>query len=64
MDCCFQSLFNHYRFLRMLRLAEKELAKHFDICEFHDKMLGHGSIPLSMLAEKIEEYIARKKKDG
>ena len=49
-------------FWRLRRLAEKELGKKFDIREFHDKMLEYGSIPLSMLAGKIEDYIAAKKK--
>jgi prolyl oligopeptidase len=49
-------------FLRLRRLAEKELGKNFDIREFHDKLLEDGSLPLNILAEKIEGYIAEKKK--
>jgi prolyl oligopeptidase len=49
-------------FLRLRRLAEKELGKNFDIREFHDKLLEDGSLPLNILTEKIEGYIAEKKK--
>ena len=48
-------------FLRLRRLAEKELGKNFAVREFHDKMLENGSLPLNILTEKIEYYIAEKK---
>jgi uncharacterized protein (DUF885 family) len=49
-------------FLRLRRLADKELGQDFDIREFHDRLLEDGSLTLNMLAEKIERYIAEKKK--
>ena len=37
--------------------AEKELGENFDIREFHDAVLGNGSVTLPVLEEAIGEYI-------
>lgn len=42
--------------------AEKALGDRFDIREFHAEVLKDGSIPLSVLDEKINRWIAAKKK--
>lgn len=39
------------------KLAEKELGPKFDIREFHDNVLSHGAIPLSLLEKNIKEWI-------
>lgn len=41
--------------------AEQELGEEFDIRGFHDAVLDGGSMPLSMLENKIKGWIAAKK---
>lgn len=38
--------------------AEAALGDRFDIADFHDRVLEAGSIPLTLLAERIREWIA------
>ncbi|HEX2223797.1 MAG TPA: DUF885 domain-containing protein, partial [Thermoanaerobaculia bacterium] len=38
--------------------AEKELGDRFDIREFHDVVLGSGSVPLNVLESNIDRYIS------
>jgi uncharacterized protein (DUF885 family) len=48
--------------IRELRArAESELAARFDVREFHDVVLGRGGVPLSVLEENVNAYIARTK---
>lgn len=37
--------------------AESILADKFDVREFHDAVLGQGSVPLDVLTDQIEKYI-------
>ncbi len=47
--------------IRELRsLAEKQLGDQFDIREFHDKVLENGAIPLSVLEQIVNEWLASK----
>ena len=47
--------------IRELRTrAEKALGKKFDIREFHDEILTHGSVPLSVLEAAVDRWIAAK----
>lgn len=41
--------------------AEKELGAKFDIREFHAEVLKDGAVPLGVLQEKIDRWIASKK---
>ncbi len=41
--------------------AQRELGTRFDIREFHDEILGAGSLPLQTLEERIERWIAGEK---
>lgn len=41
--------------------AQKELGAGFDIREFHDQILDSGALPLDVLAEEIDAWIAHKK---
>jgi uncharacterized protein (DUF885 family) len=50
--------------LKILELREKakhELGSKFDIRQFHNEVLMHGSLPLTMLEQVIDRYIARVK---
>jgi uncharacterized protein (DUF885 family) len=47
--------------IRELRTrAEKALGKKFDIREFHDEILTHGSVPLSVLEAAVNRWVAGK----
>jgi uncharacterized protein (DUF885 family) len=43
------------------RKAEAELGPKFDIREFHDQVLNTGALPLLILEQKIDRWIAEKK---
>lgn len=42
---------------RLRKEAEQTLGEDFDLREFHDQLLKHGSMPLSMLDKIISQYI-------
>ncbi|MBX2803764.1 MAG: DUF885 domain-containing protein [Myxococcales bacterium] len=44
--------------LGLRRRAEAALADDFDISAFHDEILGSGPLPLPMLADRIDDWIA------
>ncbi len=46
---------------RLRRKAEAELGNKFDIREFHAQVLMTGSLPLAILEQKIDRWIASKK---
>ncbi|MDE2561759.1 MAG: DUF885 domain-containing protein [Sphingomonadales bacterium] len=47
---------------RLRRKAEDELGDRFDIRQFHDQVLGSGALPLPVLEDKVDRWIASKKK--
>jgi uncharacterized protein (DUF885 family) len=50
--------------LKILELRERakaELGKAFDIRDFHDVVLGFGPLPLDILEQQVNRYIADKK---
>ena len=50
--------------LKIMELRDKSkeaLGEDFDIKDFHDHILSFGSIPLSILEEKVDEFIAENK---
>lgn len=48
---------------RLRAKAKKKLAQHFDLREFHDKILSNGSMPLGMLEQVIDDYLEKKESD-
>ncbi|MCA8895497.1 MAG: DUF885 family protein, partial [Amphiplicatus sp.] len=50
--------------MKILDLREKaktELGDKFDIRDFHDVVLKNGAVPLPILEELVDGYIAKKK---
>ncbi len=48
--------------IRELRAkAEEKLGDKFDIREFHNKILESGCVPLKLLEDKIDRWVASKK---
>ena len=44
--------------IRELRAyAEKELGSRFDVRAFHDRVLGHGQLPLDLLEKSVKEWV-------
>ncbi len=51
--------------IRELRArAEQELGGKFDVREFHDVVLKNGALPLEILEQRVNGYIASKKGEG
>jgi uncharacterized protein (DUF885 family) len=46
---------------RLRRKAEAELGAKFDIRAFHDQVLNTGALPLTVLEQKIDRWIAASK---
>jgi uncharacterized protein (DUF885 family) len=49
------------KIIELRRRAEKELGARFDIREFHDAVHENGGVPLPVLEQQIDRYIARKR---
>ena len=45
-------------FLRLREKAKQELGPSFDIRAFHDVVLSSGSLPMTVLAWKVDQWIA------
>ena len=41
-----------------LTIAEAELGEAYDIRDFHDVVLTQGAMPLAILEERVQDYIA------
>jgi uncharacterized protein (DUF885 family) len=46
------------RIQELRAMAEEQLGEDFDIRDFHDTVLGGGSVPLSLLEKRVENWIA------
>src|SRR5690606_19546101 len=52
------------RIQEMRRRAETELGDRFDIRAFHDTILGGGALPLTILDQRVDRWIAEVKAKG
>jgi len=52
------------KILELRERAQRELGDKFDLVDFHRAVLENGAVPLSILEELIDEYIARTKAAG
>ena len=46
------------KIVELRKKAETQLGPKFDVREFHDAVLRDGSLPLDLLNEEVETYIA------
>jgi uncharacterized protein (DUF885 family) len=51
------------KILELRARAQKELGRKFDIREFHDEVIDSGALPLDVLEQQINEWIAQKQGD-
>lgn len=49
------------KILELRARAQKELGSKFDIREFHDQVIDSGAVPLDVLEQQINEWIAQKR---
>jgi uncharacterized protein (DUF885 family) len=49
------------RFLDVRQNAMDALGEQFDLTAFHNRVLGHGSVPLEILERIVDDYVAPKK---
>lgn len=49
--------------LEMRAFAEEELGDEFDLADFHDVLLMSGAMPLGILEDLVEEWVAAEKAD-
>jgi uncharacterized protein (DUF885 family) len=47
------------KILELRERAQRELGEAFDIRDFHDQILGNGALPLTLLEEVVDDWIAR-----
>ena len=45
------------RILELRERAEEQLGDQFDLVEFHNMVLGNGSVPLDTLDRLVDDYI-------
>jgi uncharacterized protein (DUF885 family) len=50
------------KILELRTKAQKELGNKFDIRQFHDVVITNGAVPLTVLEELVDKWIAEKKK--
>ncbi|GAB5408792.1 MAG: DUF885 domain-containing protein [Balneolaceae bacterium] len=48
------------KILELREFAMQELGEQFDIREFHDTILGNGSLPLELLEKRVNQWVSSK----
>lgn len=48
----------HLRLLELREKAKQQLGERFDIRRFHDLVLGNGALPMTVLAQAVEAWVA------
>jgi uncharacterized protein (DUF885 family) len=49
------------KILELRERAKKALGERFDLRAFHDQVLDYGALPLDVLSERIDAWIASQK---
>lgn len=49
------------KILELRKRAEAQLGNKFDIRGFHDTILGRGQMPLDLLDQRVNRWIAQQK---
>jgi uncharacterized protein (DUF885 family) len=52
------------RIAQLRKEAEQALGPKFDIRDFHEVVLANGALPLDVLGEQVQAYIAATKAKG
>ena len=52
------------RIAQLRKQAEQALGAKFDIRDFHEVVLANGALPLDVLSEQVQAYIAATKAKG
>ena len=52
------------KILALREQAKKELGPRFDLKQFHNEVLTHGALPLTVLEGVVNDWIARRKAEG
>ena len=52
------------KILELRERAKRELGERFDIRAFHDQILGGGALPLDVLDQRVQTWIATVKTGG
>lgn len=48
------------KIMELRRLAEKKLGRDFDVRQFHDIVLSNGAVPLDILEDNVNQWLAEK----
>lgn len=49
------------KILALREAAKQELGAKFDLKQFHDEVLGHGALPLTVLERVVHDWVAKRK---
>jgi uncharacterized protein (DUF885 family) len=52
------------KILELRQRAQQQLGDRFDLRKFHDEVLGAGILPLTVLDQRIDQWIQQQKKES